>query len=504
MSERATPGLTSVGGNLVARAVLYTFPTFPLAAGVTFAMSAVYIAVRPQWGNQTWLLFAARRMLDAPWRGFESLAEANPPLVIWLLAIPVAIGREFDIQLAVALQGCLAVLVVFSTIWSTVLLRRRIAAGSERFAGWFALVVLFATVVHPWLHYGQREHILLFLVLPYLVMAAGRLEGQAPPSHEAVLAGLCAGIGFALKPHYLLAVLAVEGLLLARARRVRSLYRPEAAAMIATGVGYAAAIWLWTPEYLLKLLPLALNTYYDYHHANLLEVMPPMRALKLVLVVLLWAILHRRLAHRALATVLLLAGLGATIAYLVQMKGHVYQFVPAIAFFDMLLGAIAIDLWLQWTARRTLAIPRGLAAAGATLSFVATIALCYPLQLARAAHGYTHERIAAQQGVKPRYPEQRNGANLVDFGRGILRAGSRAKLGMGIALHVPVDAAGHRHRRACRRSRRNGSACRHTRRGGAPPPGRSMCLRARTDPTTCGAAREPLMSVDASWRAHTP
>jgi hypothetical protein len=401
MSHPATRRITIVGRKTVGLAVSYAFP---LIAGAALGMSLVYIVVRPQWGDQTWLLFAARRVLDGPWRGFESLAETNPPLIIWLSAIPVVIGRVLDIRLADALQGCLAALVASSVIWSTVLLRRGIAADSKRFAGWFALVLLFATVMHPWLHYGQREHILVLLALPYLVMAAGRMDGQAPSGGAAVVAGLCAGIGFLLKPHHLLVVFAVEGLLLIRARHVRSLYRPEAAAMIATGLAYGAAIWLWTPDYLLKLLPLALNTYRDYHHAMLLEVILPMRALKLVLIVLLWAILYRWLAHRALAAVLLLAGIGATIACVVQLKGHEYQFVPAFAFFDLLFGLIVIDCWLQWTARRTVAIPRGLAAAGGTLMFVATIALCYPLQLAKAARSYTDDRIAVQRAMSHDIP----------------------------------------------------------------------------------------------------
>jgi hypothetical protein len=401
MSHPATRRITIVGRKTVGLAVSYAFP---LIAGAALGMSLVYIVVRPQWGDQTWLLFAARRVLDGPWRGFESLAEPNPPLIIWLSAIPVVIGRALDIRLADALQGCLAALVASSVIWSTVLLRRGIAADSKRFAAWFALVLLFATVMHPWLHYGQREHILVLLALPYLVMAAGRMDGQAPSGGAAVVAGLCAGIGFLLKPHHLLVVFAVEGLLLIRTRHVRSLYRPEAAAMIATGLAYGAAIWLWTPDYLLKLLPLALNTYRDYHDAKLLEVISPMRGLKLVLIVLLWAILYRWLAHRALAAVLLLAGIGAAIACVVQLKGHEYQFVPAIAFFDLLFGVIAIDCWLQWTARRTVAIPRGLVAAGGTLMFVATIALCYPLQLAKAARSYTDDRIAVQRAVSHDIP----------------------------------------------------------------------------------------------------
>lgn len=120
--------------------------------------------------------------------------------------------------------------------------------------------------------------------------------------------------------------------------------------------------------------------------------------------VLLWAVLCRHLPHRALATVLTLAGIGATLAVVAQLKGHESHFLPAIAFFDMLFGVIVIDCWLLWTAQRTLPLPTGLAAAGAALMFVAAIVLCYPLQLARAAHPYTDDRIAAQRAVSSGIP----------------------------------------------------------------------------------------------------
>jgi hypothetical protein len=408
MRYKATRSTGSFGGAPVALTLPYVFP---LIAGTVLGLSLVHLAVRPQWADQTWLLFAARRMLDGGQIGFEDIAEENPPLIIWLSAIPVVIGRAVDIPLPTALQGWVTALVAFSVIWSAILLRRESAADSKRFAGWFALAQLFATAVHPWLHYGQREHIMLLLVLPYLVMAAGRIEGQTPPAGEAVVAGLCAGIGFLLKPHQLLVVLAVEGLLLVRSRRFRSMYRPEMATMLATGLGYVGAIWLWTPDYLLKLLPLALNTYYDYHRAELSELIVPMRGLKLVLVVLLWAILYRRLAHRALATVLLLAGIGATIAHVMQLKGFGYQFLPAIAFFDLLVGVIVIDCWLQWVVWRTPPISTGPAVATATLMFAGTIALSYPQQLARAAHSAPDYRNAVQRAVSHDIP--RNATVLI-------------------------------------------------------------------------------------------
>jgi hypothetical protein len=321
-------------------------------------MSLVYIAIRPQWGDQTWLLFAARRMLDGPWRGFESLADSNPPLIIWLSAIPVAIGRALDIRLAAALQGCLAALVAFSVLWSTILLRRGTTANSTWFAGWFALVLLFATVVHPWMHYGQREHIMLLLVLPYLIMAAGRIEGQLPSSREAVVAGLCGGIGFMLKPHHLLVVLAVEALLLIRARHVRSLYRPEAAVMIAAGL-VASAYLDGTYSEVYSDITAALPVPVEHLSRRTLswELDVANARTQMLLLVLLWQSCIGGW-HRALATVLVLAGTGAALAVVLAVEGAEYQVRASDSILDLLFRGDRDRPLVEWAAPRRSQSPR--------------------------------------------------------------------------------------------------------------------------------------------------
>ena len=289
MAHDATPSPKSFDHNWVGLGLAHALP---LIAGAAAGMGFVYLMLRPQWGDQTWLLFAARRTMDLGSFAFEDLVEANPPLIVWLSSLPVALGRSLGISLQAALQGCLVVLAAVTIAWSTILVRR---IGGARFAGWFVPVLLFATLIYPWVHYGQREHIMLFFVMPYLVIAAGRMEGISPSIAGGVAAGLLAALGFLLKPHNLVVVLAIEALLLARTRDLRTMVRPEMVAMVATGLAYPMAILLWAPDYVFKILPLLLSTYHDYHRAELWELILPMRGLKMALVALLWLALRRRL-----------------------------------------------------------------------------------------------------------------------------------------------------------------------------------------------------------------
>ena len=401
MNGKAPHSPAVVRGRL---ADLATSLALPLIAAAVAGVSLVHMLVRPQWGDQTWLLFLARRSLDAGQMQFSDFVEVNSPLIIWLSAIPVGLSQVFTISSTAALQLVMAFIVACSATWTVSLVGRNEGLTGRIFSIWFALALLFATVIRPWVHYAQREHILLLSVLPYLAMSARRIDGLKLTASEALLAGIFCAVGILLKPHHAGIVGAVELFILAKHRSIRTLVRPETVAMAITVATYAGAIWLWDSDYLRKVLPLTLHTYYGYHRVEFWTVLSPMRALKFTALLLAWALLYRWLAHRALSAVLVLAAVGATVGCLAQMKGHDYHYVPAIAFFDLLLAVIVIDGWLRWFPPRTWAPRTSVTAAIVIVTSIVTIAISYPLQRTVAAHSYVDERIAAQQSVSREIP----------------------------------------------------------------------------------------------------
>ena len=401
MRNEALRDPTSIRGRLADQAASFAFP---LVAAVVLGVSMVHMLVRPQWGDQTWLLFAARRLLDAGQMHFGDLVEANPPLIVWLSEIPIRLSRAAGIPPTAALQLVMALIIASSVIWTASLVGRKSGLAGKIFSAWFTLALLFAVAIRPWPYYAQREHILLLLVLPYLAMSARRIDKLKVTAGEAFLAGMLGAVGILLKPYHAGVVAAVELFVLMKGRNVRVLVRPETLAMAATVFAYAGAICLWAPDYLRKVLPLLLNTYYAYHHVAFWTMLSPERALKLATLLLVWALLYRQLAHRTLSAVLALAAVGATAGCLVQMKGHDYHYVPALAFFELLLGVILIDGWLRWFPMRAWPPNRSLAAAVSLVTCMVVVAVSYPLQRARAAHSYVDARIATQRAVSRDIP----------------------------------------------------------------------------------------------------
>jgi hypothetical protein len=97
---------------------------------------------------------------------------------------------------------------------------------------------------------GQREHFLLALTLPYLVMATGRVSGISYSLYHQLPWAFLAGLGFIIKPQTLLIPLLVEGFIALYQRRFWAIFNPTSLTMAAVFLGYG--LWIYTafPQYI--------------------------------------------------------------------------------------------------------------------------------------------------------------------------------------------------------------------------------------------------------------
>jgi hypothetical protein len=101
--------------------------------------------------------------------------------------------------------------------------------------------------------FGQREHFLLFLALPCLLHVGLTSSGLRILCAAAMGLGLAAGLGFCLKPHYLLVPLALKAYRITVTRRIEALWRPETLGLAATVPVYMSVIAWLAPNYLSRI-----------------------------------------------------------------------------------------------------------------------------------------------------------------------------------------------------------------------------------------------------------
>ena len=306
----------------------------------------VILALLPEVGHdQMWHLMAAGRTIAGPMRGLDPYGklyfESNPPLAIWFAALAVWLGRLMHLSVTAVFKGFVMTLGAMSGLVAARLLQS-LRPRMTRAQGWFlifAWVVVFGAV--PARDFGQRDHLLVALALPYLAAAALWVAGRPLSLWARVAIAASGALGLAFKPHQALVAIAVEVLLLVLCRRVRII---EPLVFVAGALAYAGAVRWLAPTYLREIVPLLRDTYWAFgglSFGNLLT-----QAIELILLLggtLLLYFLRPAWRRSPLTLVLIIAGAAATCAYIMQGTGWYYQQLPGISFLSLALALELMD-----------------------------------------------------------------------------------------------------------------------------------------------------------------
>ena len=287
------------------------------------------------------LLDEAGRALDGA-RLYVDLVEMNPPVIVVLNMAAVLFARRFGLpEILVYRLGCTAALLAVLLLVAWVL--RRLLPDELSLRRALVLLFTFALFNLAGQDFGEREHLLMALIAPYLLLAVARAKGREIPRAGAVLIGLLAGTAFALKPHFLLLWFVVEGYLRLTRRVAWSRVLPETATIAGYLAIYGVVIFLWFPGYL-RLVRLLAGPYTRFLYVPFWQLLfRGPGALLTVFAVLASAALRRRARHPELFDLFALGALVCLIAGAAQQKGFSYHFYPSLALATVVLGVIASD-----------------------------------------------------------------------------------------------------------------------------------------------------------------
>lgn len=309
-----------------------------------------------------WLLHAAARVLDGE-RLYRDVVETNPPLIVWLNFAPIWLARAAGISDVLAFRLLVLVVVAFSLWLVGRVLRQTLP---DRPAGRLAilLVSLFALLPLVGYDFGEREHLLFALVLPYLMLVAGRAAGVPMRGSTPWIVGIMAGLGIVLKPHFLLLWIGVEGSLAWAGRGWRPWLRPENLAIVALGTAYAIAAVAIAPDYL-RLVGWAWPIYSVSVPITFLTMIDNLAVVVSLIAWFCYPMVRPAGPYRDLCRVVLIADLSFLGITFLQYKGFAYHYYPPMAAATLLLGLLFLEsrVLVEGRARWTGALCGGLAAA---------------------------------------------------------------------------------------------------------------------------------------------
>ena len=193
---------------------------------------------------------------------FKDFFESNTPMAVYVYMPALLIAQVGFISLAIALE-IYALVMTALVLWliQRLLIHRAfsvIARATVLCAIAAGLLIVSSA------DFGQREHLLIIFVLPYLIASAFVLNQttQKYPARLSILIGVLAGVGFAIKPHFLIAFLAIEIYVGIYRKKLFCFCRPEVLAILFVQVIYLYSLFLVTPEYLADIVPINMSLYY--------------------------------------------------------------------------------------------------------------------------------------------------------------------------------------------------------------------------------------------------
>ncbi len=257
--------------------------------------------------------------------------EINLPTIHYLSAIPVFIARTTGLSQILVLQLLVLGLTVWSA-WGTYRLSRAYFGSERLFIVYVVPFVLTLHSLYAWsiAHYAQREHLFLLLFLPGLLTRLCRWEGVQPVSWPgALLYGMLAAIGVALKPYFALFPIVLESYWLLRHRTWRPLLAPEVIGFVLIAVlhlGYFILFPTITAG-LLDILQLARTGYAAYGHQPWWSIITSQVTLFFLSIILLAWVVYRRTDTlvQQFVTAFVLLGLIGAIIFAIQAKGFLYH-----------------------------------------------------------------------------------------------------------------------------------------------------------------------------------
>ena len=316
--------------------------------------------------NVAWYLYVANGLAGGK-RMYRDFMEVNPPLAAWITWPLAPLARGLGAPLSAVFNAALFAVIGLSLVLSSRYLR--LAGGFTPARRRLAVVLAaLALLYFPAGKFGEREHILIALFLPWMLLRVARAKSTSVAAPEALAIGLMAALGVCLKPHALLAPLAVEMALLITHRDVRRIFAVENLAAVAAGAAYVVAVRLMAPEFFTTTLDLGVRAYVPFIGFGLSGILAaalPAAATLLCAVTLLYVAggVDRTLAAAAIA-----ASLGFLASYFLQAKGFAYQLLPAIV-----MAAVAALAVLAGEPSTSPPLRRRIASAFAVLLFVLNI-----------------------------------------------------------------------------------------------------------------------------------
>jgi len=256
--------------------------------------------------------------------------EINPPMCIYLYILPVVLTKIFPINMILALRLYVFVICSLSLFVCYGLLQKIFSIKDTFLFFIFFSVLLTVFLIFPVTDFSEREHLILVLTVPYFFAFSARLQGNSLGSVQAIMVGVLAGIGFAIKPFFLITFFFLEIYYIVSTKNKYAWVRKETTIIILLLFVYLLSVVLFYKSYINFIIPLVSRFYYASIQDSYREIiLYPCAFFCYYIAALFFLVQNKENPYKVLSTVLFIALIGYLFAYFIQQTAWSYHLLPA-------------------------------------------------------------------------------------------------------------------------------------------------------------------------------
>lgn len=289
--------------------------------------------------DSTWILYSAHEMLHGAVL-YTDIVEVNPPLIFLYSLIPVLFSEFSYISLAYSYILFVIILILISLYLSWIVLINYYVSKSNSIR-YYLYLIGFILTISITSNFGQREHLLMIFITPFILMMIYRDKIQLSSLSIIIIASF-ASFGFNIKPHFFLIFIGIELAYMIHSKNIFSFFRKDSIIIICSGFLYLLLIFIKFPEYINFAVPMALDTYTTLFNKSFKVLLLNNTSLLLFLSILFWFLLAFKRYNLAIK-ILFSTIITSLILYLIQQKGWSYHILPLFVSILLFVSYIVID-----------------------------------------------------------------------------------------------------------------------------------------------------------------
>lgn len=284
----------------------------------------------------SWLIHASMRMLEGG-TYTNDFYSPNPPIILYLYVPPIILSKLLAVKVVMPFRIYIFLLSSLSIFVCWVFIRN-IFSKQDVFLSHIFLATLSAIfLILPLYEFGQRDHLLIVLSMPYFLAVTLRLQGGSIKFRYVFIAGLLAGFGFATKPQFLITPILIEMYYSFYRRHWFAWVRIESTIIISLVIMQIIVLYVFYQDFVFVVLPYIMRFYYNCLGVSWGALLLNPKALFCCFPILFYVIQCRDNRYRILSTILLLALIGFLFSYFAQRTLLPYHLIPAFSLAILML-----------------------------------------------------------------------------------------------------------------------------------------------------------------------